>query len=149
MSPILRLFVAALFCAMAAWFKRYRFDRGEPARWFFVMLVVFAVSMALSAISWWIKDDTISKSFWIAYWVALSCSAFLVFGFARSFGSKADFMLLFWAIPLMFDIALIIVGNNYLMERSGSTWVPRTENIAYYVHWAINGAYAVLSLYVA
>jgi hypothetical protein len=147
LSPYLRMFMAALFFAMALWFRRYRFDRGEPARWFFAMLVAFALSLALSAISWWIQDDTISKSFWIAYWVALSCSAFLVFGFARSFGSKADFKLLFWSIPLLFDIALIIVGNNYLVERNGSTWVPRIQNNVYYVHWAINGAYAVLSIY--
>jgi hypothetical protein len=147
LSPFIRVFIAALFCAMAVWFKRYRFERGEPARWFFLMLIAFALSLALSAISWWIRDDTISKSFWIACWVALSCSAFLLFGFARSFGSKADFTLLFWSIPLLFDIALIIIGNNVLMERVGSTWVPRAERNVYYLHWAINGAYAVLSVY--
>lgn len=147
MSPALRMLTAVVSCAMAAWFKRYRFNRGEPALWFFAMLTTFALSMALSAVSWWVGDEAISKSFWIAYWIALSGSAFLVFCFARSFGPKADIGLLFWSIPLMFDVALIVVAERHIFERSGGTWVPVLASSAYIVHWSINAAYAVLSVY--
>jgi hypothetical protein len=147
LSPVLRMILAVILCAMAAWFKRYRFDRGEPAHWFFALMIVFALSLGLSAISWWIRNDAISKSFWIAYWLALSGSSFLVFCFSRSFGPKADFKLLFFSIPLMFNLALVIVNETYLLERSGSTWVPQTGNAVYFVYWGINAVYAVLSVY--
>jgi hypothetical protein len=141
------MFMAALFLGMAAWFRRHRYDGGEPAYWFFAMLIAFSASLAFSAVSWWTGGDTVSRSFWMACWVALSCSAFLVFAFTRSFSSKLDFKLFFWAVPLMFAIALVLAGSDQLLERSGRAWVPRTEQGAYYIYWAISGAYAVLSVY--
>lgn len=147
MSPILRLLLAVLFGGMAIWFRRFRFNRGEPACWFFAFLVAVAVSSALSAASWWIRDDTISRSFWVAHWGTLSLSVFLTFGFARSFSNKADYTLLFWSLPLMFDLAIIVVDSHLLLRRSGNSWVPYTDNAFFFSHIAINLLYALMSLY--
>ena len=147
MSPILRVVIAVLFGGMAAWFLRYRFDRGEPAHWFFTWLVTAAAAGAFSAVSWWVGDETISRSFWIVHAMSLSLGVFLIFGFTRSFGSKVDYTLLLWSLPLMFDLAVIIVDSQFLYRRSGDTWVPRADNAFFYVHLALNIFYIIMSLY--
>ena len=111
------------------------------------MLIAAAVSVLLSALSWWIGDETISRSFWIAHLMALSLSIFLVFGFTRSFNSKTDFTLLFWSLPFMLDMAIIIVDSQYLFERSGNSWIPRGDNAFVYLHIGIAVFYAAISLY--
>lgn len=147
MSPIFRMLLAVLLGGMAVWFIRSRPHRGEPAQWFFALLVAAALSGVLSAVSWWIPDETISRSFWIAYWISLSLTVFLVFCFTRSFGSKADFTLLFWSIPIMLDLAIIIIDNAFLFERSGNTWAATADNAFVYLHIAIIVFYAGMSIY--
>lgn len=147
MNPFFRLLLAALIGGMAAWFMRSRSDRGEPGWWFLALLLTASLSALLSAISWWIGDETISRSFWMAHWITLSLSICLVFCFTRSFNSKPDLTLLFWSLPFMLDLALIIIDGQYLFERSGNTWMPQGDNAFVYLHIGISAFYAAISLY--
>ena len=146
MIPVLRILVAVLFGGIAAWFRRYRYDRKEPSIWFFVWLVASAVSYALGAVAYLVADMTISQDFWIASSAVLAASLFLIFGFARSFSVDAGYMLLFWSLPLMFNMALVIVNPEALFFRNGDLWVLKELNTTVAIYIAINGFYAFLAL---
>ncbi len=147
MSPILRLLLAILMGGMAVWFMRSSSERGEAGYWFLALLLVASTSALLSAVSWWVKGDTVSRSFWMAHTITLSLSIFLVFCFTRSFNSKPNFTLLFWSLPFMLDLAIIIVDAGHLVQRSGRAWVPKGGNAFLYLHMGIAVFYAVISLY--
>jgi hypothetical protein len=145
--PILNVLMTVLFAGTAVWYLRYRFDRKEPSVWFFAWLVAAAASSAFGAASWWISDNGISEGFWVASAVCLSLTVFLIFAFARSFATEAGYTLVFWSVPLMFDVALIIYNSEVLFVRSGNGWVPKDYSTAFYVHVAIVSFYALLAIY--
>ena len=149
MVPILSVLVAILFGGMAVWFLRYRFDRKEPSTWFFLWLVAASAIYTFNAASYWVTSPTISQSFWIASSVSLSVTVFLIFGFARSFSVEADYTLLFWSVPLMFNVSMVIVNADSLFRRSGKAWIPQGYNAYVGVYIAIDTFYAVLAIYYA
>jgi hypothetical protein len=145
--PVLRALMAVLFGGTAVWFMRYRYDRKEQSVWFFMWLTASAASFAFSAMSWWVRDMTISEDLWIASFVCLTFSVFLIFGFARSFSVEARFTLLFWALPLMLDIAIVVVGSQAIFRRDGNSWIPKGYTSVFYLQIALNSFYALLAVY--
>ncbi len=149
MIPILRVLIAVLFGGMAAWFLIYRYDRKEPSVWFFVWLVAIALSYASRAAAYWVGDMTISQSLWVASSLALSVGIALIFGFARSFNVDASHVLFYWSVPLMFNIALILMEPESLFYRNGDLWVLKEYNAATAIFFAINAFYSLLAIYYA
>ena len=147
MIPVLRVLIAILFGGLAAWFLRYRYDRKEPSIWFFAWLVVSALNYALSAAAYWVADMTISQSLWLASSVILSLSLFLIFAFARSFIVDASHVLFYWTIPLMFNVALIIMEPEALFARTGDLWAIKEFNAAAASYIAIDMFYGLLAIY--
>ena len=149
MIPVLRILIAVLFGGIAAWFIRYRYDGSETSVWFLAWLVATAVSYALRVVAYWVGDMTISRNFCIASFTVLAASLFLIFGFARSFSVDADYTLLFWSLPLMFVMALVIMNPEALFYRDGGFWVLKEFNATVTIFVAIYGLYALLGLYYA
>lgn len=147
MIPVLRVLIALLFGGMAVWFLRYRYDRKEPSVWFFVWLVASALNYALSAAAYWVSDLTISQSLWAASFIILSISLFLIYGFARSFKVDASHVLFYWTIPLMFNIAVIIMEPETIFARTGHLWAIKELNAAVIVYIIIDAFYGLLALY--
>jgi hypothetical protein len=146
---VFRVLISVIFGGMAFWFLRNRYDRKEPTIWFLVWLMTAAANYALSAVAFWVDDRAISQSFWVASFVALSASLFLVFAFARSFSVDASHALFFWSVPLMFNAALIIMNPEAIFVRSGDSWVLREINAAVVICIAIITFYALSALYYA
>ncbi len=149
MIPVLSILIAVLFGGIAAWFLRYRYDRSEPSIWFFSWLVTTAFSYVLGTVAYWVGDTTLSRNFWIASFAVFTASLFLIFGFARSFSVDASYMLLFWALPLMVGMALVIVNPEALFSRSGDLWILKEYSAPVVIFVAINALYALLALYYA
>jgi hypothetical protein len=147
LSAVVRLLLAVIMGGMAAWFTRSHTERGEPGYWFLALLLTASVCALLGAVALWVGDDTISQSFWIARCATLSLSIFLVFCFARSFNSTTNYTLLFWALPFLLDLSIIIVDIQHIYNRSGRDWMINTPNALSYIHLAIAVFYAAVSFY--
>jgi len=145
--PVLRVLIAILFGGLAAWFLRYRYDRKEPSVWFFAWLVASALNYAFSAAAYWVADMTISQSLWAASFVILSLSLFFIFAFARSFIMDASHALFYWSIPLMFNLALIIMEPEALFARTGDLWAIKDFNAAAIIYIIIDMFYGLLAVY--
>lgn len=149
MIPVLRVIMALLFGSAAAWFVRYRYDRKEASAWFVMWLIATAASDAFFAVSYWVADESISMTFWVASFVSLSLGIFFIFAFARSFSLEATYALFFWSLPLMFGVSLSIVGSEALFLRSGRAWIPKGWSAAFVIQVAVIAFYVLLALYYA
>ena len=147
MNPILLVIIAAVLLGIAIWFRYYVAKGGESAILFQGWLVSGALAAASAAASFWIKDPTISRSFYIGYRTLLSITIFILFVFARSFSRKADYTLLFWSVPLMFDIAQVIVNGDEMFRVMGNSYVPDFANPFSVIHVTISVFYTLMALY--
>lgn len=123
MHPYLLIVAAAIFLGIAVWFKLYGKVKGEQAWLFFIWLVASAATALFSALSWWIGDITISRSFQAAALGFMVTGFFSIFLFARSFDHKLDFTVLFWSVPYQFYLAGIIMNHEIIHVREGGMWV--------------------------
>lgn len=147
MNPILLLLVAAVLGGIAVWFRSNISGRGETDSLFMAWLITGSLAALCAAVSFWIPDTAISLSFFVAYRVLISFTVFVLFVFARSFSHRPDYTLLFWSLPLMFDVAQIIVNGGNMLREAGNSYVLDLGNPFTVAHVTIFAFYMVLSVY--
>jgi hypothetical protein len=147
LNPILLVIIAAVVLGIAIWFRYYVSSGGESANLFQAWLISGALAAACAAASFWIKDPTISRSFYMGYRILLSISIFIQFAFARSFSRKADYTLFFWSVPLMFEIAQVIVNGDEMYRVMGNSYVPDFANPFSVIQITIAVFYTLMALY--
>jgi len=147
LNPILLVIIAAVLMGIAIWFRYYISSGGESANLFQAWLISGALAAACAAASFWIKDPAISRSFYMGYRILLSIAIFILFAFSRSFSRKADYALFFWSVPLMFDIAQVIVNGDEMYRVMGNSYVPDFANPFSVIHITIFLFYALMALY--
>ncbi len=147
MGPYLLLLTAAVLTGVAAWFHRHAGKRGEIGLWFLVWVIAGALSAVFSAVSWWLRDLTISLSFRQMAMVLTLMSSFFVFLFARSFARNSDHTLFFWSLPLQFAAAAVLINGDKAFSHNGNTWVLEIRSPPVLVNAAAMLFYAVLALF--
>jgi hypothetical protein len=147
LNPILLIIVTAVLLGIAVWFRYYVSSGGESASLFQAWLITGALAAVCAAVSFWIKDPSISRSFYMGYRILLSITVFILFVFARSFSHKADYTLFFWSVPLMFDIAQVIVNGEEMYKVMGNSYVPDFANPFSIISMTVIFFYTLMALY--
>jgi len=147
LNPILLVVIAVILLGIAVWFRYYASRGGESAVLFQMWLLSGSLAAASAASSFWINDPSISHSFYMGYRMLLSTSIFILFVFAHSFSRKSDYTLFFWSVPLMFDIAQVIVNGDEMFRVMGNSYVPDFANPFSVIHVTIALFYTVMALY--
>jgi glucan phosphoethanolaminetransferase (alkaline phosphatase superfamily) len=137
---------ALVLTGIMAWLWESGETRSEPARLLLAWLCLSAITALIAAAGIWIKDPTISLSFTAAARLCSMIIVFLLFMFARSFSSPADFTLIFWSIPLQFGMAAIILNWGNMFKLSGDMWVMDMGSSFALATVFVNWFYAVLAL---
>ena len=146
MSPYILLATALVIMGIIAWLWQYGETRGEPARLLLAWLALSAVTAIIAAAGMWIEDPTVSLSFTAAARTYSMIIVFLLFIFARSFSSPADFTLLFWSVPLQFGMAVVILNWQHMFRLSGDMWILDMGNPFAITTVAVSWFYSILAL---
>ncbi len=142
-SPVLLLAAASVFLGIALWFRLRSGVRGETGVWFLLWLLAAALSAVFSAVSWWVGDPAVSRSFFQATSVLMVASSFFVFLFARSFAKGVDYRAYFWSLPLQLAAAAVLVNGEDMLCRRSRVWVPDNSSPA---TWILSGVLVLYSL---
>lgn len=146
MNPYLLLATAAVLVGIAVWYRSRGGARGETGNWFLLWLLAGAFATVFSSVSWWVRDNTISLSFYQVNSVFAAASAFFVFAFARSFSRSVDYVLFFWSIPLQFTVAAILLNGIDMFRREARLWVFNEGSPAMWINAGALILYAALSI---
>lgn len=146
MSPYVLTATALVLAGMVAWLWQRGETRGEPARLFIAWLSISAITALMAAAAYWVEDAKASLSLTAAARMYSMVIVFLLFLFARSFSSPADFTVFFLSVPLQFGMAVVIFNWQQMFSQRGGVWVLDVGNPFAVAAVAVNLLYASLAL---
>ncbi len=113
----------ASILAALAWLLRDRSQvREGPAAWFMAWLCMGVITNILLLVSRAVPDDDISRSFWLAGYSSVNVLLLLLLLFVRSFTGGGRFRDVFWSLPALFSISVIILGGSSFSLRDQGVW---------------------------
>jgi len=132
----------ASILAALAWLLQGRGQAGRgPSGWFQVWLWLGVATNILLFASRAIPDETISLSFWLAGYSSVTLLLLFLLMFVRSFAGGSGFRDIFFTLPALFSISLVLLGGGSFSLREEGVWrfdlscraslLPRTVMVLY------------------